>query len=430
MSMVLLLSMPLLAGTSQPGVPPLPSVHAAHRSSPPSIARQTQAPRRAPPLDPDTASAWVYGYYAPWAGDLEDLQWQHLTHVAIFAVDLNADGSLEDEYIWTDLAPTAMELADPHDVHVHLTLTCFDDQVMTSVLGSPTIRATAVSNLGALVDAQGAHGVSVDCEGMPSSLKPHLVSFVGELKERVGEVTVATPAVDWSGAYDYDELAANSDGLFIMGYGYHWSGGDPGPGAPLEGGGAFSKYSLTWSVQDYLDAGTPRDKIILGLPLYGRDWATTDTSIPGTATDKGTVVTYSKAQLNYVGMEGGYDELAETPYYFPTSTRQAWVDNRDSLYPKMAYAVDQDLLGFGFWALNYEGGDPDFWADVAELAIETQDAVDSGDSGDSAEARGNASGDSLPPSGCGCTAENGPGTKWIFAVFGLILGVRRQSEEP
>ncbi|MFT5583204.1 MAG: spore germination protein [Cognaticolwellia sp.] len=424
--MILLLSMPLLAGTPQPGVPQPFSVHAAHRAKPPSIASLTQT-QHSPPLAPDSASAWVYGYYAAWAGELEDLQWQHLTHVAIFAVDLNSDGSLDDTKVWNDLAPTAMELAAPHGVHVHLTLTCFDDQVMTSVLANPSTRAAAVSNLGALVDAHGAHGVSVDCEGMPSSLKPHLVSFVGELKERVGEVTVATPAVDWSGAYDYDELAANSDALFIMGYGYHWSGGDPGPGAPLEGGGDFSKYSLAWSVQDYLDAGTPRDKIILGLPLYGRDWPSTDTSIPGTATDNGSAVTYSVAQRDYLGMDGGYDGLAEAPYYFPTSTRQAWVDNRDSLYPKMAYAVDQELLGFGFWALNYEGGDPDFWANVALLAVEIQDPVDSVDSGDTSPGRGNVSGTPLTPSGCGCTTQKRPGSTGLLpGALLLIVAIRRR----
>lgn len=420
--MILLLSMPLLAGTPQFQESPHPSVHAAHRDAPPSIVMQPQL--QAPPLDPDRASAWVYGYFASWAGDLEDLQWQHLTHVAIFAVDLNADGSVDDSKIWNDLAPTAMELAAPHGVHVHLTLTCFDDEVMTSVLANPTTRATAVSNLGALVDAHGAHGVSVDCEGMPSSLKPHLVSFVGELHERVDEVTVATPAIDWSGAYDYDALAANSDGLFIMGYGYHWSGGDPGPNAPLEGGGDFSKYSLAWSVQDYLDNGAPRDKIILGLPLYGRDWPSTDNSIPGTATDKGSAVTYSAAQRDYVGMDGGYDALAEAPYYFPSATRQAWIDDQDSLYPKMAFAVDQELLGFGFWALNYEGGDPAFWADVASLAVEIESPADS-DSGAVSEGRGNASGDPLPPSGCGCTTQERPGGSWLMlAGLALVLGLR------
>ena len=42
------------------------------------------------------------------------------------------------------------------------------------------------------------------------------------------EVVVDMPAVDWSDAYDESTLATLSDGLFIMGYDYHYSGGDPG----------------------------------------------------------------------------------------------------------------------------------------------------------------------------------------------------------
>ncbi len=425
--MFLLLSLPLWAGTPQPGQPPVPSVHAAHRLSPPPLPARS-ASRPAPPLDPDAASAWVYGYYASWAGDLEDLQWSHLTHVAVFSVDLNADGSVDNAGLWADLAPEALDLAAPHGVRVHLTLTCFDDEVMTAVLGDPDTRAVAVDTLAGLVNAQGAHGVSVDCEGMPKALKSDLVSFVGELRAQVDEVTVATPAIDWSGAYDYDALAANSDGLFIMGYGYHWSGGDPGPTSPLEGGGDFSKYSLAWTVQDYVDNGTPRDKIILGLPLYGRDWPSTDTGIPGTATAKGSAVTYAAAQRDYVGMDGGYDPIAENPYYFPTSTRQAWIDDRDSLYPKMAYAVDQGLLGFGFWALNYEGGDPAFWADVASLAVQVDDPVDSGDSGQSAPERGQVTGDPSTPQSCGCTTQQRPGSGWGYALVlgAAVLSIRRR----
>ena len=344
----------------------LPSVHAAHRSNPPSIAYKAQATRRAPPLDPDTASAWVYGYYAPWAGDLEDLQWQHLTHVAIFAVDLNADGSLEDEVLWTDLAPTAMELAAPHGVHVHLTLTCFDDQVMTSVLVNPTTRATAVSNLGALVDAQGAHGVSVDCEGMPSSLKPHLVSFVGELKERVGEVTVATPAVDWSGAYDYDALAANSDGLFIMGYGYHWSGSsESGPTDPLYAGDGTvwsSPWSLSWTLDDYLAKGADPARVIVGLPLYGYAYQTSSTDVPTPNLGSNGAVFMGAANLDAAVWGAEYEETSASPY-FDGLGEQVWYPTVDSVEERVIYAVDHGM-GIGFWALHYDDDDPLLWERV------------------------------------------------------------------
>ena len=319
----------------------------------------------APPLDEEEeygeALIWVYGYLPYWVDAEPD--WSAITHVAYFNADLAEDGSIVDTWRWEEEAPTLVPTAHEHGVKVHLTLTCFNEPIMESVLPSPQKRARAVSELQALVEAYDADGVSVDCESMPKSLKGDLVDFVAELSEAVDEVTVATPAIDWRGAYDYDQLARYSDGLFIMGYGYHWSGGDPGPVAPLFGGAPWSDYSLEWTIQDYVANGTPPDKIILGLPLYGRLWPTEDTSVPGTATGSSDAVTMA------VGMSWGldqYDLLTETPYSFPSSTEQLWLDDHESVALRIAWTVDQGLLGTGFWALGYDGGDPDFWTLVKD----------------------------------------------------------------
>ena len=381
---------------------------------------------------------WVYGYWAYWAGDLEDIDWSRVSHVAIFNVDLEADGTLDDEHHWTDNAATAMALAEPYGTKVHLTLTCFDDDVMESVLPSPSKRAVTVERLGELVDAYGAHGVSVDCEGMPVSLKADLVSFVQELSERVDEVTVATPAIDWSGAYDYDELAYASDGLFIMGYGYHWSGGDPGPVAPLHGGDPWSKYSLEWTVEDYTQNGAPKDRIILGLPLYGRTWPTTDNSVPGTATADGSAIVMKSAVAECDTYGRLYDTVTDTPYYFKTSSSQTWYDDTESLDAKIGWAVDEELLGVGFWALNYEGGDPAFWdmvsrhtaGEAVDTGGPTDSAADTGDSGIeevTGPLRGTNTGGEEGPRACGC-ASGGVGGAWLLGLI-LVSWSRRRSPD-
>ncbi|MCP4808302.1 MAG: glycoside hydrolase family 18 protein [Proteobacteria bacterium] len=393
----------------------------------PALDRRQKLPPGPPP------DMWVYGYYATWAGELEDLDWSRLTHVAIFWVDMNSDGTVDSTSNWTDNAARAMELAEPHGTRVHLTLTCFDDDVMESVLPSATKRATLVETLGTLVDDYGAHGVSVDCEGMSSGLKDHLVSFVTELNARVDEVTVATPAIDWNGAYDYDALAANSAALFIMGYGYHWSGGDPGPVAPLYGGDRWSSYSLEWSVEDYRTWGTPDDKIIVGLPLYGREWPTTSNEVPGTATATGSAVVMTEAVgLSY---ERLYDTQTETPYKFPSSTSQLWYDDTESIGAKMQYAADQELLGVGFWALNYEGGDPAFWQMVSDVTGvddpgDPDSGQDSAPADDSAldtddDRRGSVFGDPDAPVACGCSGIAPAGAS-VIAMSWFLLALRRR----
>lgn len=315
------------------------------------------------PVD-DPPEITVYGYWPYWGDPLPTVPWDQLTHVAIFDVTLDADGGLTDTEHWTDHAADAVSLAEPYDVHVDLTVTSFDDAVMSAVLASRDKRRAAVAALATLVDDYGADGVNVDFEGLPAGSKAAFVIFIQELAAEVGEVFIAMPAVDWAGAYDYDQLALASDGLFVMGYDYHYSGGDPGPVSPLQPSATWGDYSLAWSVDDYQRWGAPRDKVILGLPLYGVDWPTTSHAVPGTKTGRGAASLYADAVASGASLGRHWDDDSSTPYAFPSADHQLWYDDDESLDAKIGLAVDEGLQGIGFWALTYDNQDPALWAMV------------------------------------------------------------------
>jgi len=277
---------------------------------------------------------------------------------------------------------------------------------MAAALGDPLRRALAVEQLREIVADYGAHGVAVDFEGMDAANKYDLVSFVQELKAVVPEVTVATPAVDWSKAYHYPMLAAASDALFIMGYDYHWSGGGPGPVAPLRGGAPWSKWSLEWTLADYLATGVDPQKLIMGLPLYGRRWPTTDNSVPGESTGKATSMVYTAAVAESGLYERHWDEVSHTPYYFPDGQSQVWYDDTQSLSDKIGWSVGEGMLGVGFWALNYEGGDPAFWDMVA---MHTQAPEEPETGGSSGEAEGSSSGGEASTTAAGSSSGSSSG---------------------
>ncbi len=354
----------------------LAGVHEDHWRAPPPMPARVH--RTAPPDTAGPPDVIVFGYYASWAGELEDLAWERLTHVAVFNVDLNSDGTLSSESLWNRLAPTAVALAAPHGVRVHLSLTCFSDSVMNAVIASPSKRAVTVDALGRLVDAHGADGVSVDCEGMDPHLRDDFTAFVGEVQDRVDEVSVALPAVDWESSYDYAALSRVADQLFIMGYGYHWSGGNPGPVAPLFGEAPWSRWSLSWTVDDYLSKGADPARVVLGLPLYGRTWPTTNNDVPGVATGTGSSLLMTQGITLAATHGRHWDAGTRTPYTFASSTSQTWYDDTDSVREKVAWAVDAGLGGVGFWALNYEGNDPAFWAMMAEETV-FPEVVDTGE---------------------------------------------------
>ena len=151
-------------------------------------------------------------------------------------------------------------------VEVVLTVTLFDRSDIETLLSHNSYRDRLIKNLLYEVVRAGADGVNIDFESFPASQKSNLVSFVRDLRSTLrdsipkAQVTLATPAVDWSNAWDFNALANESDGLFIMGYDYHWKGSTTtGPVAPLSGG----SYNITNTINTYLSVTNNNyDKLI------------------------------------------------------------------------------------------------------------------------------------------------------------------------
>jgi len=178
-------------------------------------------------------------------------------------------------------------------------------------------------------------------------------------------ITMASPAVDWSSAWDYDALADSSDGLMIMGYNYHWGGsGDTGPVAPLTNWGYRN---ITWTVDDYLlKTGYDRDKIILGLPYYGFDWPCDGPDPGATTTDRGSAIFYYNAEPTARSYGKQRETTAWTPWYRYGSWHQGWYDDEVSLGVKEELINQEDLAGMGIWALRYDAGHVALWNELEE----------------------------------------------------------------
>jgi MYXO-CTERM domain-containing protein len=383
-----------------------------------------------------------YGFLPYWTTDPLSVDFDSLTHVAYFRVGLSAGGTPTDTSGWNTLAEDLVEAAHAVGTKVHLTVAVFDAATQNSVLGNATNRANAVSSLADLVNDYGADGVNVDFESTPFGQKDNLVAFVEELKAVVDEVYVDTPAVDWDGAYDYDQLAEISDGLFIMGYDFHWDGGDPGPVAPLFGGSPWSVYALDWTLEDYRTWGATDDKIVLGLPLYGREWPSATDAVPGTASSDGYSWSIGEAMARASDFSPTrFEDTSQTAWVF-TGESQLWYDDYGTLETKLSWGVDQGIQGVGYWALGYEGNDPEFWAMVDRVTLTPEDTgapedtgtLDTGlaDTGESGTSSGGSSWSvetdvEEKPSGCACATASQPQTGWLLLpLLGLLTARRRR----
>ena len=343
--------------------------HADHIE--PSAQRARIPAGLAPPSPGDGPDIVVYGYWPYWVDSLDPAWLEGLTHLAIFNVDLNSDGSLDSESRWTGLAPEVVPLAHAAGVQVHLCVTSFDESVMQAVLSDPGKRAAAINRLASLVDAYGADGVNIDFEGLPTSMKEELVLFTQELQAATGEVWLALPVIDWAGAYDYSELAAAADGLFIMGYAFHGTWGNPGPNDPLDASDLWGSYSLSWSIDDYRSHGAPAQSIVLGLPLYGHAWEVSSNTVPTSVSGDAWSVQQAACEQTYASGLWEWD-TASASSFARDGGEQLWCDDVDDVRLRVERAVDEGLLGVGFWALGYEAdGLWEMMAEVTDLGGDT-----------------------------------------------------------
>ena len=324
-----------------------------------------------------TPSKEVFGYHPYWMGTAwTNYNFDLISTLAYFSAEATETGELENLHGWP--VASLINEAHAHGVEVVLCVTLFNSNDLVTLLSNPAYRQNLINNLLAQVQAGNAEGVNIDFESFPSSQRDNMVTFITDLTNAFhstipgSQVTLAMPAVDWSNGWDYNALASISDGLFIMGYAYHWSGSETtGPNSPLSGPG----YTLTWTISDYLEKTNYQlDKLILGCPYFGFEWAT-NTNTPGSNTlEVGNAKFYSEIEGLALSYGKLWHQSSQTPWYTYNNTtwNQGWYDDSLSLSLKYDFALYTSLKGIGIWALGYDDGREELWNLLHEKFGETE----------------------------------------------------------
>jgi chitinase len=156
------------------------------------------------------------------------------------------------------------------------------------------------------------------------------------------------------------------DNVNLMTYDYYEAGSDPTTGhhAPLFADPADpKKASSDETVRDYEKAGVPSEKILLGVPFYGRAWGGVPDKNHGLfqpgKTVAGVNAQYSKivSEMLGQGFTRYWDDSAKAPYLY-NAEKHIFVSYEDpeSLAAKCAYVRGHKLGGVMFWEYF---GDPD-----------------------------------------------------------------------
>ncbi|MBU0639457.1 MAG: hypothetical protein KKB50_11380 [Planctomycetes bacterium] len=311
--------------------------------------------------------ATIFGYLPYWSSS-QYLQFDLLTHLACFSVEVNANGSLGNDHgwPWTSVINTAHQ----NGVKVILVATLFDSDDILTLITNSTYKDIFFVNIKAKMLEGDADGLNIDFEGGASAWKAHINAFMAELTAYLhaelpgSEVSFAGPSVNWSGAWELEGLAASCDAIFIMGYAFwgSWSS-TSGPNAPLTGG----TYNITNTVLTQYAPVTQNnpEKLILGVPYYGHHWTTTSSAARASVISFISSTRFYNDQPNSQVYGVQWEDLSQTPWYRwndGANWNQVWFDNAGSLGLKYDLATDNQLQGVGMWALGYDGSRPELWA--------------------------------------------------------------------
>lgn len=230
-------------------------------------------------------------------------------------------------------------------------------------------REQLSAQIAAAVDYYNLDGVNVDIENVTETERAIYTDFVRLLRSRLPEGKTIAVAVaanpwgltkGWQGSYDYSALARYSDYLMIMAYDESYTGGPAGP---------VASYSFVESTIKKALTLVPKEKLVLGIPFYGRYWKN-GAAQGGYGLSNKEV---EKLVNNYNG-KVYFDNNKKSPYAVVTirandvkptisgtkldaGTYTIWFENETSIKYKLELVNKYDLKGTGSWSLGQETKD-------------------------------------------------------------------------
>jgi spore germination protein YaaH/PKD repeat protein len=324
----------------------------------------------------------VYGWHPYWGGtNYLNYDWDLLTHMSFFSYEVNAStGNANTTNGWATSQAVNAALASGN-TKVTLCVTLFSD--FNTFFGSATAPQTLITNLINLVQTRGAHGVNIDFEGMTSTHKTNFANFMVNLANQMhaaipgSEVSTVLYAVEWSDIFDFTIMNQAVDHYIVMGYDYYWSGSaNAGPNDPLYHFGSTYNYTLSRSTSYYLHKGAPLNKLVLGLPYYGREWPTSSTTLGASTTGSGDSRTYAVVKNNASGNFSAANHQQETDSYTDVfvfnsgGTRQCYIALEDNFRKRLEHVNQSGIAGIGIWALGYDNGYNELWDAIEDYMTE------------------------------------------------------------
>ena len=250
-------------------------------------------------------------------------------------------------------------------VEVWATVRDFDGGISSSeeslaFLSTTSHRTHLIDQLIEDVVSKGIDGINVDFEKINEECGEHYIQFVRELSIRCRQNDIVLSIdnyvpMGYNQQYNRKEQGIVADYVVIMGYDEHYAGS--------EEAGSVSSYNYVKNGIEATMEEVPASKIISGIPFYTRLWKESGATIESEAYGMSAAADI----VADAGVETTWDEETQQDYATWTSdskTYEIWLENANSLGPKLQLMKDNGLAGTAAWALGQE--DSSIWDLIAQ----------------------------------------------------------------
>lgn len=246
-----------------------------------------------------------------------------------------------------------------------------------------TNRDNLAKQVAEAIETYNLDGVNVDIEGIgrtgtvngvQRNFRDEHTDFIRRLRTYIPEQKEVSVAVagnpnnwqtGWHGFYDYKTLSDYADYLMIMAYDESWESPESpvGPVSSL----SFFENSILYAINNFVT----KNKIVIGLPFYGRMWKVDDPYSDGKLiTGKGISARKIAPLIDEFNGTYHYDDKRQSAYAKFTipngkytmvgSTKLEagnyliWYENERSIKAKLRLPKKHQIKGTGSWALMHE----------------------------------------------------------------------------
>lgn len=239
------------------------------------------------------------------------------------------------------------------------------------LLSHTSSRENLINQLIAEALRVGIAGINVDFEKISEECGEHYIEFIRELSVRCRQNGIIL-SVDnyvpkgYNMQYDRKEQGVVADYVIIMGYDEHFAGSkEAGPVSSYN----FVKEGIEETLKE-----VPAEKVISGIPFFTRLWketpktqeelnnqaGTEDAEYPMKVESEALGMTSASERIAQAGVETTWDEEAQQNYAVWTvenETYKIWLEDAQSIEPKLQLMKDHQLAGTAAWALGQESSD-------------------------------------------------------------------------